>query len=192
MLREPNASGSSTGWRSGARRGRWARPPRRSATRWVWRMPSAWRPAGHRRTRRRPGPVLVDGNWDFVGLGDHPDRQRRCHLPVDRRRLDPGQGHPDRIMRAEADHYPGYEFDANKGYPCPVTRWPCTPTALRRSTAGPGSSWSTWSGGVPGAGPRPGHGGCPRRKPRWEAPGLSARLPADLADLQELCVSDQR
>ena len=25
----------------------------------------------------------------------------------------------DRIMRAEADHYPAYSFDQNKGYPCP-------------------------------------------------------------------------
>ena len=25
----------------------------------------------------------------------------------------------DRIMRAEADNYPGYDFELNKGYPCP-------------------------------------------------------------------------
>jgi ribonuclease HII len=25
----------------------------------------------------------------------------------------------DRLMRAEAEHFPGYDFDLNKGYPCP-------------------------------------------------------------------------
>jgi ribonuclease HII len=25
----------------------------------------------------------------------------------------------DRIMRAEAPHFPAYDFDYNKGYPCP-------------------------------------------------------------------------
>ena len=23
------------------------------------------------------------------------------------------------MMRAEAEHYPGYDFELNKGYPCP-------------------------------------------------------------------------
>src|SRR5437763_54751 len=25
----------------------------------------------------------------------------------------------DRLMRAEAEHFPAYDFDRNKGYPCP-------------------------------------------------------------------------
>jgi hypothetical protein len=30
------------------------------------------------------------------------------------------KGHPDRMMQAIADQYPGYNFEANKGYPCPA------------------------------------------------------------------------
>ena len=26
----------------------------------------------------------------------------------------------DRMMRAEAEHFPYYNFEANKGYPCPI------------------------------------------------------------------------
>lgn len=64
--------------------------------------------------------VLVDGNWDFVGRGTT-------------RRLVSGDAWclsvatasilakvtRDRLMRAEAVHYPGFDFDSNKGYPCP-------------------------------------------------------------------------
>ena len=64
--------------------------------------------------------MLVDGNWDFVGRGNT-------------RKLVKGDAHclsiaaasilakvtRDRIMRAEAPHYPGYDFEKNKGYPCP-------------------------------------------------------------------------
>ena len=67
-----------------------------------------------------PDAVLVDGKWDFVG-GDQVRRIVRGDLTclsiaaasilakVTR----------DRMMRAEAEHYPLYVFDENKGYPCP-------------------------------------------------------------------------
>jgi len=67
-----------------------------------------------------PDHVLVDGNWDFVGLGNT-------------QRLIKGDAHclsiaaasilakvtRDRIMRAQSRSFPVYDFDKNKGYPCP-------------------------------------------------------------------------
>jgi ribonuclease HII len=43
----------------------------------------------------------------------------------------------DRIMRAEAEHYPIYDFEFNKGYPCPrhktaLKAW--GPSAIHRRT----------------------------------------------------------
>jgi ribonuclease HII len=67
-----------------------------------------------------PDLVLVDGNWDFVGGG----RTRRL-IGGDRTCLSIAAASilakvtRDRIMRAEADSFPGYDFDLNKGYPCP-------------------------------------------------------------------------
>jgi ribonuclease HII len=70
-----------------------------------------------------PDAVLVDGNWDFVGGG----RTRRL-IKGDARCLSIAAASilakvtRDRIMRAEAEHYPGYDFEWNKGYPCPRHR----------------------------------------------------------------------
>jgi len=83
-----------------------------------------------------PDQVLIDGNWDFVGLG--------CS-----RRIVKGDATclsisaasilakvtRDRYMRGEAVHYPGFDFDLNKGYPCPrhkmaLQAW--GPTAIHR------------------------------------------------------------
>ena len=67
-----------------------------------------------------PDHVLVDGNWDFVGGG----RTRRL-VKGDRRCLSIAAASilakvtRDRMMRDEADHFPAYDFDLNKGYPCP-------------------------------------------------------------------------
>ena len=54
----------------------------------------------------------------------------------------------DRMMRAEAEHFPAYEFQRNKGYPCPRHRMALAafgPTTIHRI------SWSymddlPWSG----------------------------------------------
>ncbi len=67
-----------------------------------------------------PGVVLVDGNWDFV-------RADRTRLIVRGDQLSLSIAAAsilakvtrDRILRAEADHFPAYLFEANKGYPCP-------------------------------------------------------------------------
>ncbi len=85
-----------------------------------------------------PDVVLVDGSWDFVGTG----RVRRI-VRGDASCLSIAAASilakvtRDRIMRAEAPHFPGYDFDLNKGYPCPrhkaaLAAW--GPTSIHRRT----------------------------------------------------------
>ena len=85
-----------------------------------------------------PTHVLLDGRWDFVGLG--PSATTRivkgdatC-LSISAAAL-LAKVTRDRIMRGEAPHFPGYDFDLNKGYPCPrhkaaLKAW--GPTAIHR------------------------------------------------------------
>jgi ribonuclease HII len=74
-----------------------------------------------------PDRVLIDGNWDFVG-GGKTDRL----VKGDRRVLSIAAASilakvtRDRVMREESESFPGYDFDRNKGYPCPHHK-----TALR-------------------------------------------------------------
>ncbi len=64
--------------------------------------------------------VLVDGNWDFVG-----HRRTRTLVKGDARSVSIAAASilakvtRDRIMAAEAEHFPAYAFEDNKGYPCP-------------------------------------------------------------------------
>jgi ribonuclease HII len=80
--------------------------------------------------------VLVDGNWDFVGGG----RTRRI-VKGDSTCLSIAAASilakvtRDRIMRAEARNFPGYDFELNKGYPCPrhkVALQAWGPTSIHR------------------------------------------------------------
>ncbi|HEX7168487.1 MAG TPA: ribonuclease HII [Acidimicrobiales bacterium] len=67
-----------------------------------------------------PAAVLIDGNWDFVGLGTSRrivKGDARCLSIATASIL--AKVSRDRIMRAEAEHFPGYDFELNKGYPCP-------------------------------------------------------------------------
>jgi len=67
-----------------------------------------------------PDQVLLDGKWDFVGGGiTHRvvKGDARCLSIAAASIL--AKVTRDRIMRAEAEHYPGYDFEFNKGYPCP-------------------------------------------------------------------------
>ncbi len=83
-----------------------------------------------------PDQVLIDGNWDFVGGG----RTRRI-VKGDATCLSISAASilakvtRDRIMRSEAPNHPGYDFERNKGYPCPrhkaALQW-SGPTALHR------------------------------------------------------------
>ncbi len=70
-----------------------------------------------------PDQVLLDGKWDFVGSGNVTrivKGDARC-LSISAASI-LAKVTRDRIMRAEADHYPGYDFEFNKGYPCPRHR----------------------------------------------------------------------
>lgn len=77
-----------------------------------------------------PECVLIDGRWDFVGATAAPGP---LGAPLLTRRIVRGDATclsiaaasvlakvtRDRLMRAEAEHFPAYEFDRNKGYACP-------------------------------------------------------------------------
>ncbi|MGE3621060.1 MAG: ribonuclease HII [Acidimicrobiia bacterium] len=69
--------------------------------------------------RCAPDQVLLDGKWDFVGgptemivKGD-----ARCLSIAAASIL--AKVTRDRIMREEAEHHTWWNFDGNKGYPCP-------------------------------------------------------------------------
>ncbi|HET9258971.1 MAG TPA: ribonuclease HII [Acidimicrobiia bacterium] len=63
--------------------------------------------------------VLVDGNWDFVGGATRIVRGDRTSLSIAAASI-LAKVTRDRMMRDIADQYPGYNFEANKGYPCPT------------------------------------------------------------------------
>lgn len=71
----------------------------------------------------RPDRVLVDGRWDFVG--DHPTttvvRGDATCLSIAAASI-LAKVVRDRIMAVEAEHFPHYGFDENKGYPSPMHR----------------------------------------------------------------------
>ncbi len=85
-----------------------------------------------------PDRVLLDGNWDFVGGGI-----TRTMVKGDARCLSIASASilakvsRDRLMRVEAEHFPGYDFHANKGYPCPRHKLALAamgPTSIHRRT----------------------------------------------------------
>jgi len=89
-----------------------------------------------------PDAVLVDGRWDFVA-GSAPGGVAQRLVKGDATCLSIAAASVlakvtrDRIMRAEAVHYPPYDFEYNKGYPCPrhkaaLRAW--GPSAIHRRT----------------------------------------------------------
>ena len=95
--------------------------------------------------------VLVDGNWDFVGNG-----RTRTVVRGDSTCLSIAAASivakvtRDRMMRAAAGDHPGYDFELNKGYPCPRHQLALKgygPTAIHRR------SWA-FMDSVPWAGAR--------------------------------------
>ncbi|MFP3913321.1 MAG: ribonuclease HII [Actinomycetota bacterium] len=66
-----------------------------------------------------PDAVLVDGNWDFVGGARRVVGGDRISLSVAAASV-LAKVTRDRLMREWAPQYPPYNFEANKGYPCPV------------------------------------------------------------------------
>jgi ribonuclease HII len=66
-----------------------------------------------------PDHILVDGNWDFVGGARKIVRGDRTSLSIASASI-LAKVTRDRIMREIAEDFPGYNFEANKGYPCPI------------------------------------------------------------------------
>jgi len=85
-----------------------------------------------------PDQVLVDGNWDFVGRGCTTRIVRgdvTC-LSISAASI-LAKVTRDRVMRAESRHFPAYDFDSNKGYPCPRHKMALQafgPTTIHRRT----------------------------------------------------------
>lgn len=85
-----------------------------------------------------PDHVLIDGNWDFVGMGSTTriiKGDATCLSIAAASIL--AKVTRDRLMRVEAEHFPGYEFDSNKGYPCPRHKMALHaygPSAIHRRT----------------------------------------------------------
>ncbi len=85
-----------------------------------------------------PDQVLVDGNWDFVGMGCTTrivKGDATCLSIAAASIL--AKVTRDRLMRQEAHQYPGYDFEANKGYSCPRHKMALQaygPTAIHRRT----------------------------------------------------------
>jgi len=80
--------------------------------------------------------VLVDGNWDFVGGGNTRRivRGDATSLSISAASI-LAKVTRDRMMRVAAPHYPGYNFEANKGYPGPRHKAALAamgPTAIHR------------------------------------------------------------
>lgn len=87
-----------------------------------------------------PDVVLVDGPWDFVGTGrvETIVKGDSTSLSIAAASIVAKVGR-DRIMRSSAEHHPGYDFERNKGYPCPRHKLALKgygPTAIHRR------SWS--------------------------------------------------
>jgi ribonuclease HII len=70
-----------------------------------------------------PDAAVVDGRWNFVGPAvPHVDRRVKADafcLSVAAASI-LAKVTRDRFMREQAEHYPHWSFDTNKGYPCPV------------------------------------------------------------------------
>jgi ribonuclease HII len=65
-----------------------------------------------------PDQVVLDGKWDFVGGARRIVGGDATCLTIAAASI-LAKVTRDREMAAEAEHYPAYAFDENKGYPCP-------------------------------------------------------------------------
>ena len=84
-----------------------------------------------------PDRVILDGNHDYIGLGD------RCTTVIkgDSSSLAVAAASViakvtrDALMAAEAEHFPAYGFESNRGYPAPVHQYALRahgPTSIHR------------------------------------------------------------
>ena len=129
-----------------------------------------------------PNAAIVDGSWDFVTPHvAHVERvikaDARCLVVSAASIL--AKVTRDRIMREQAEHFPPWSFDTNKGYPCathlaalqawgpstihrrswvfmdnyvPVAEHPAHPPSHRGRSRSPRSStsWMSWTSGRAG------------------------------------------
>jgi ribonuclease HII len=89
-----------------------------------------------------PDHALVDGRWDFLA-GSMGKGETTRIVKGDATCLSIAAASilakvtRDRLMRGEAPHFPGYDFELNKGYPCPRHKMAlkaCGPTSIHRRT----------------------------------------------------------
>jgi ribonuclease HII len=101
---------------------------------------AGWRALGELAAQGyEPDRVILDGNHDYLGLGDRCTRVIKgdasvlavaaasCVAKVTR----------DALMHEEAEHYPPYDFESNVGYPAPVHKAALRgygPSAIHRRT----------------------------------------------------------
>jgi ribonuclease HII len=88
----------------------------------------------------KPDAAVVDGKWNFIGSAvDHVEMRVKADLtclPVAAASI-LAKVTRDRIMREQAEHYPQWGFESNKGYPCPVHKAALQaygPSAIHRRT----------------------------------------------------------
>ena len=63
--------------------------------------------------------ILVDGNWDFVGGARRIIGGDQTSLSIAASSI-LAKVTRDRMMREAAPEFPAYNFEGNKGYPCPI------------------------------------------------------------------------
>ncbi|MGZ4700429.1 MAG: ribonuclease HII [Ilumatobacteraceae bacterium] len=87
-----------------------------------------------------PDAAVVDGKWNFIGTAvDRVELRVKADLtclPVAAASI-LAKVTRDRIMREQAEHYPQWGFESNKGYPCPVHKAALQaygPSAIHRRT----------------------------------------------------------
>jgi ribonuclease HII len=69
--------------------------------------------------RRPPDQLLIDGKWDFIGGAKMLVRGDATSLSIASASI-LAKVTRDRIMRELAVNYPAFNFEGNKGYPCPI------------------------------------------------------------------------
>ncbi|MBT8241117.1 MAG: ribonuclease HII, partial [Acidimicrobiia bacterium] len=83
-----------------------------------------------------PDAVIIDGKWDFVGHRRTVKLVRGDSISVSIAAASIlAKVTRDRLMIADAECYPGFDFDTNKGYPCPRHKLALQgfgPTAIHR------------------------------------------------------------
>ena len=110
-----------------------------------WGMTEAWRTAARRALAgfaAAPDALIIDGPVDLLRNSAEPfpclarpivDGDAKCASVAAASVL--AKVVRDRMMREEADHYPAYDFELNKGYPSPLHKAALRgygPTAIHR------------------------------------------------------------